>query len=114
MGSINDYAPAGDSVSLGKIDGKPFTIIAVKKSNYEEGSGETRKVTPGVKITTKEEFNVDGEGYNVFHSTRVAVVSRLLNENLFKAINEEGQSFTVKCEKTKSKSGKEYFDLVDA
>lgn len=114
MSSINEYAPAGDSLSLAKIDGKPFTITAVEESNYEEGSGDERKVTPGVKITTQESFKIDGNDANKFHTTRTAVVSKLLAEGLNNAINEEGKTFTVKCAKVKSKNGRDYFDLVDA
>ena len=114
MSSISEYAPVGDSLSLAKIDGKPFTITAVEESNYEEGSGDDRKVTPGVKITTEELFKIDSMDVNRFHTTRTAVCSKLMAEGLFNAINIEGKKFTVQCSKVKSKNGRDYFDLIDA
>jgi len=114
MGSITDYGQTGDSVSLGKIDGKPFTIIGVEQSDYREGSGDNEKVTRGVKITTAENFDIDGDQWNRFHSTRVAIVDTLLGEKLYNDINNGGKTFKVRCGKQKSKNGKEYFALEDA
>lgn len=109
--SIDKYASKGDSKSLTALDGKSFTITAVEDSNYTEGD----KVTDGVKITTKEQFDIEGEKLNKFHTTRTAVVSKLKNAELRADLAKGEQIGPVKCESTKSKTGgKPYFDLVPA
>jgi len=70
MGSIKDYLPAGDSVSLGEIGDKPFTIVSVEKSNYND--------IAGVKITTQESFEVNGEKNNKFNTTIQVITQTLL------------------------------------
>ena len=107
---ISTYATVADSQSLKKIDGKSFTIIAVEDSDYED-DGVTHK---GVKITTKEKFDLEGEKVSKFHTTRFAVVSKLgssaLREDLTKGI----EIGPMNCQLVKSKQGgKDYFDLVD-
>ena len=111
MPKIGDYETPSDSKSLTKLDGKSFTILNVEDSAYKEGD----KSTPGVKITTKESFDIDGEKWNKFHTTRKAVVSKLTNEAIRDDLLHGKEIGPVKCESVKSKTGgKPYFDLVDA
>lgn len=116
MGKFSEYASTGDSVSLGKIDGKAFTITAVEDSPYEDSGN----VTQGIKITTKESFDIEGEEFNKFHTTRGVLVGKLspvdvegkpANAKLTDALAEGEEIGPVKCEKAK---GKKYFILVDA
>lgn len=109
MTNISEFETTSNSISLAKIDGKPFTIVSVEKSDYEEGSGDNRVSTPGVKITVAEDF----DGINVLHTTRTAIVSKLTSEAVVKAL-ESGSIGPVKCAKAKSGNGKDYFKLVDA
>jgi hypothetical protein len=109
MTSISEFETESNSISLAKVDGKPFTITGVERSDYEEGTGDSRTATPGVKITVKESF----DGVNVLHTTRTAIVSKLTSEAVLQAL-ESGTIGPVKCEKAKSGNGKDYFKLVDA
>ena len=115
MGKFSEYATGG-SASLKEIDGKSFTITAVEDSPYEDSG----KVTPGIKITTKETFDIEGEEFNKFHTTRDVIVKKLssvdgegnpANQKLINALAEGEEIGPVKCEKAK---GKKYFILVDA
>ena len=108
--SLEKYASKGDSISLAKIDNEEFTIIGIEDSNYEETDKDGNKtVTPGVKITTSEMFN----GSNKFHTTRIAIVSKLTNEELRKDVA-NGTKLKVKCVKATFKNGKTGFTLEDA
>ncbi len=109
MTNISEFDTKSNSISLAKIDGKPFTITGVERSDYEEGSGDNRTSTAGVKITVKEDF----DGVNVLHTTRTAIVSKLTSEAVLNAL-ETGTIGPVKCIKAKSSNGKDYFKLVDA
>jgi len=109
MTNISEFETTSNSISLAKIDGKPFTIVSVEKSDYEEGAGDSRTSTPGVKITTAEEF----DGVNVLHTTRTAIVSKLTSEAVLEAL-QSGSIGPVKCVKAKSGNGKDYFKLADA
>lgn len=104
---LSDYASASDSKSLALIDGKEFTIINVERKDYDENKG--------VKITTKETFEIEGDPFSKFHTTRQAIVGKFLNDSgnntdLANAVNDGGELF-VKVFKRKSASGREYFDL---
>lgn len=126
MGKLSEYASTGDSSGLATIDGKQFTITAVEDSPYEDSG----KVTQGIKITTKESFDIEGvdgkgnkfkrENVNKFHTTRNVLVGKLspvdaegnpANQKLHNALAEGEEIGPVKCEKAK---GKKYFILVDA
>jgi hypothetical protein len=101
----------GNSASLAKIGEQSFTITFVEDSNYTQGE----LVTTGVKITTKEMFDVDGNQMNKFHTTRVAIVNRFKNEKLREDINNKQIPLgPVKCISEKSASGKSFYNLVDA
>ena len=102
IADIND----SDSISLRKIDGKAFTIVNAEPSNYEE--------TPGVKITTAEKFNIEGEQRYKFHTTRVAIVRKLLNDEVLEYLNAGGR-YCVRCSKRKNPTpGKQdYYILED-
>ena len=106
IASLSDYASKGDSVSLKEIDGKIFTIIGIEDSDYTQGE----EVTKGVKIITKEAFN----GNSKFHTTRIAIVNKLSNANLREDINNGTATLKVKVVTSKTKSGKDFFELVDA
>jgi len=109
MTNISEFETKSDSISLAKVDGKSFTITGVERSDYEEGSGDSRTSTAGVKITVAEDF----DGVNVLHTTRTAIVSKLTSEAVMAALK-TGSIGPVKCAKAKSSSGKDYFKLVDA
>ncbi len=98
-----DYQTQGDSKSLKEIDGKPFTIVAVEDSNYDD--------TPGVKITTKESFMLGSDSYSKFHTTRFAVV-KFFSEAVRKDLA-SGDTILTKCEMVKATKpgGKDYWVL---
>ncbi|AFS82748.1 hypothetical protein [Candidatus Nitrosopumilus sediminis] len=96
---------------MAKIGDQSFTITFVEDSDYTQGE----IVTKGVKITTKEMFEIDGNHFNKFHTTRVAIVNRFKNEKLREDINiKQIPLGPVKCISEKSASGKSFFNLVDA
>jgi len=110
MPKLSDYATKGDSVSLAKIDGKAFTVVGIADSNYEDGD----RVTNGVKLTTKESYDVDGKNMNKFHTTRVAVVKRLSEAEIREDVKEGLEIGPLKCVSEVAKNGKRFFNLVDA
>ncbi len=95
---------------MAKIGDSTFTITFVEDSNYTQGD----EVTKGVKITTKESFDVDGSQINKFYTTRVAIVKKFDNEKLRYDVNNGKSLGPVKCISEKSTSGKNFFNLVDA
>lgn len=116
MVRFDEYQNKGDSVSLKLIDGKPFTVTGVVDSDYESDG----KVTPGVKLTTKEMFDIEGEEFNQFHTTRLIVVKNFgskdaeglpANEKLLAALENGEEIGPIICEKAK---GKKYYILTDA
>jgi len=56
LATLVDYTTACNSVILAKIDNKTFTITSIEDSDYTHDG----EVTKGVKITTKETFELDG------------------------------------------------------
>ena len=110
IATLADYASIGDSVSLAKIDNKAFTITFIEDSDYTQGN----EVTKGVKITTKETFEIEGTLINKFHTTRVAIVKKFNNEKIRIDVNNGNSLGPVKCVLEKSASGKNFFNLVDA
>lgn len=108
---MSQFQQESDSVSLAKLEGKKFTIVKIEDSNYEQGE----TVTKGVKITTKEEFDINGSNHTKFHTTRKTLVNKLNDEKLRTAVNGGQALGPVKCESTPSKSGgNPYYVLVDA
>jgi len=71
---MSDFEQASDSKSLRTIDGKPFTIVKVEDSTYDD--------QPSVRITTKESFKIDDIETNKFHTTREVIVKALKSETL--------------------------------
>ena len=93
-----------------KIGEQPFTVISIEDSDYTQGEN----ITKGVKITTKEIFDIDGHQVNKFHTTRVAIVNRFKNDKIRDDINNKHIPLgPVKCISEKSASGKNFFNLVD-
>lgn len=81
-----------------------FSIIEVQDSDYDNN--------PGVMITTQEKFDIEGNEFSKFHTTRTAIVNQLKNKTLrddISALN----PLKVKCVETKNKAGKPYFVLED-
>ena len=105
---LSDTENVSNSVSLTKIDGKAFTPIEIADSNYTQ-QGEPDQ--EGIKIATKESFKIDGTEWNVFHTTRKAVVSKLKSLRTEIAAGDLG---LMKCNKTTFQNGKSGFVLVDA
>ena len=95
------------------IGEKPFTITQIEDSDYTQGD----KTTKGVKITTKESFDVEGheEKQSKFHTTRVAIVNVLSNEKIREDVNQNNNPLgPVKCVKGKTKAGNPVITLEDA
>ena len=109
IATLADYAKIGDSASLAKIDDKAFTITFIEDSDYTQGD----EVTKGVKITTKETFEIEGNFINKFYTTRVAIVKKFNNEKLRNDVNNGNSLGPVKCISEKSASGKNFFNLID-
>ena len=95
---------------MAKIDDKIFIITHIEDSDYTQGT----EVTKGVKITTKETFDIAGNYINKFYTTRVAIVKKFNNEQLRKDVNNGNPLAPVKCISEKSASGKNFFNLIDA
>lgn len=96
---------------MAKIGEQSFTVTFIEDSDYTQGE----EVTQGVKITTKESFDVEGNKVNKFHTTRVAIVQKFRNKTLREDINNKKQTLgPVKCVSEKASSGKNFFNLVDA
>jgi len=116
---MSDYATIGDSASLTNLDGKAFSITAVEDSDYTETKDGKEEVSPGVKITTKAEYDVTKDGktkkFNKFHTTRTAIVSKLAKGQKVRDDIDAGTVLgPVVCKKVPSKTGGlPYFDLVD-
>ena len=111
LATLADYQTVGDSASLAKIGEKPFTITNIEESNYTQGE----QITKGVKITTQETFEIDGNHINKFYTTRVAIVKKFNNEKLRMDINQNHVPLgPVKCVLEKTASGKNFYNLVDA
>ena len=113
MSKLDQFTQGGDSKSLTKIDGKAFTITRIDDSDYRNGDEDP---VPGVKITTKESFEIDGEKCNRFHTTRVAIVNLLsAGGGPRKVVNEDKDPLgPVKCASQTSGSGRKFFNLVNA
>lgn len=95
---------------MAKIGDKSFTVTFVEDSDYTQGD----EVSKGVKLTTKETFEVDGKEFNKFHTTRVAIVSKFSDHSIREDINENNEPLgPIKCVTEKSASGKDFFNLVD-
>ena len=108
---LSDYITSGDSVSLTRIDDKPFTITSIEDSDYTQGD----ETTKGVKFTTKEYFEIEGNKVNRFHTTRIAIVNALSNEKIREDVNGKNIPLgPLKCVSDKTKTGKTFVNLVDA
>ena len=75
------------------------------------GVGDGEVITKGVKITTKETFEIEGNFVNKFHTTRVAIVKKFSNEKLRSDVNNGNSLGPVKCVSEKSASGKRFSSL---
>ena len=108
---ISQYKSVSDSVSLAKLGGQKFTIVKVEDSNYEDHG----EVSKGVKITTKESYDIEGKKQNKFHSTRYAIVNKLCDVKVRADLDSGKEIGPMKTELVKAKKGgKDYFDLLDA
>ena len=107
---LSDLETTSDSISLTHLGDSPFNIISVEDSDYTDK--ETKLVSDGVKITTKETVEKDGVKYNKFHTTRKAVVSKLKSAPVAEAIS-HGDLGTVRCISTTFENGKTGFILED-
>ena len=103
---LGSYVSVGDSTQLSQIDGKPFTITGIEDSDYTDGDN----TTPGIKITTKEEFDINGEKYSKFHTTRSVIVENLRNEKLRADIKQGNVLGPLVCKKN---PGKKYYVMED-
>ena len=109
MGKMADYG--GDSYSLTALGEEPFTIEHVEDSSYTDEHG----TKPGVRITTKEEFKIDGVNYHKFHTTRNVLVKTLTREDVRRDINDDGNPLgPVWCKKVQPKGkGQPYYIFED-
>lgn len=110
MSKLADFQTAGDSISLAKIGEQPFTVTKVEDSDYTQGD----QVTKGVKLTTKESFEIEGKTHCKFHTTRVAIVKRFSDRAIRDSINGGNPLGQVKCISATAANGKNFFNLVDA
>ena len=107
---IADFESVADSKSLAKLQGQKFTIVKIEDSDYQKGA----TITKGVKVTTKESFDIDGTKQNKFHSTRKAIVNKLNNEKLRTKVNHGEPLGPVYCILVKAKQGgDDYYELKD-
>lgn len=93
---------------MGKIDGQVLTITKVDRKDYDD--------TPGVVMTTKEVFPIDGEPFSKFHTTRKALVGKFLSDageltTLAKDINNGGELKVKTVSKATQKGDRNYFDF---
>lgn len=93
---------------MGKIDGQELTITKVDRKDYDD--------TPGVVVTTKEVFPIDGEPFSKFHTTRKALVGKFLNDAgamtpLAIAINDGGELKVKTISKPTQDKKYNYFDF---
>ena len=105
---LSDFVSTEDSRSLSYLDDREFTIISVERKDHDENKG--------IKIATSEDFEIEGEKVNKFHTTRQAIVGKFLNDageptTLYNAINRVDASLRVKLFQRKSANGRDYFDL---
>ena len=110
MSKLADFQTVGDSISLAKIGEQPFTVTKVEDSDYTQGD----QVTKGVKIITKESFEIEGKTHNKFHTTRVAIVKRFSDSAIRASINGGNPLGQVKCVSATAANGKNFFNLIDA
>ena len=87
---------------MAKIDDKAFSVTFIEDSDYTQGDD----VTKGVKITTKETFEIEGNFINKFYTTRVAIVKKFNNEKLRADVNNGNPLGPIKCVSEKSISVK--------
>ena len=87
---------------MAKIGDKAFTVTFIEDSDYTQGDD----VTKGVKITTKETFEIEGNLINKFYTTRVAIVKKFNNEKLRADVNNGNPLGPIKCVSEKSISVK--------
>jgi len=104
--NLNDFVETGDATKLSNLDDKTFTIVAVRDRPYED--------TPGVQITTKEAFELDGNTFNKFYTTRAAIVSKLKNEKLREYLTDDNELGPLRMvSRVSPKSHRKYFDLEE-
>lgn len=109
---FGEFVKQGDSISLTKIDGQPFTIVASEDSNYENDKG---GYDPGKKITTLEKFNIDGKDWNKFHTTRKTIVKTLDKPEIKESLKKGEHIGPVRTEERKPTKGhNNYWVLVEA
>ena len=86
-------------------------MIKVEDSHYTQGN----ETTKGVKLTTQEEFEIDGKKWNKFHTTRVAIVQRFDEDSEWREDINSGTPYGLfTCEKQISKAGRRFFNIVDS
>jgi len=110
---LENYA-TGEATNISKIDGKPFTIVKVVDSDYEGQDG----IVQGIRIETKESFDIEGNSFNKFYTTRTVIVSKFFNKEkvpsaLTTAILAGGE-LKVKTISKQSSKGRSYFDFEQA
>ena len=106
---VSEFVSTEDSRSLALLDDREFTIINVERKDYNENKG--------IKIATAEDFEIEGEKVDKFHTTRQGIVGKFLNDageptDLFNAINQPDNALKVKIFKRFSViDDEDYFGL---
>ena len=103
---LSSYEVPSDSSSLTNIDGNRFTITGVEDWQYNDHGN----MIPGVKILTKEAFDIGGEKFSKFHTTRTIIVDVLSNEKLRSDLASGDEIGPVICKKV---PGKNYYIMED-
>ena len=105
MVKLNSLVPVGNSIGLTKLGEQAFTITAVTESSYDGN--------PSIIITTQEKFEIEGVEYSNFHTQRIAVMDKLNSDAVKNALSEGQTIGPVRCVKSKTKAGKDFFLLED-
>ncbi len=87
---------------MAKIGDKAFTVTFIEDSDYTQDDD----VTKGVKITTKETIEIEGNIINKFYTTRVVIVKKFNNKKLRADVNNGNSLGPIKCVSEKSISVK--------
>lgn len=104
---IGNYSGGGSRSFLKNLLGKKFTITNVADSKYNEDEG--------VDVTTKEEFDYNGNKYNLFFTSWKGVVNQLSDSKLRTELSNGKALGPLKIvTKVSQKTKKSYYALEDA
>ena len=104
---LSEFGNNSTATNVSKLGDQAFTITSVKQQPYED--------TPGVKLTTSDEYEIDGKKYSEFYTTRTAIVSFLNRPDVVEKLETGNTIGPVKIvKKVSAKTNRTYFVLEDA